>query len=78
MDSVKKGNEKSCAEQSKTQNNKNSKPINLIFYINYCVLRKHLDSLTDFIKKHDKSEGSLDYSLRVLLPEALIKPVQVT
>ena len=39
------------AEQSKTQKNKNSKPINLTFYLylDYGVLRKeHLDSLTNF------------------------------
>ena len=39
------------AEQSKTQKNKNSKPINLTFYLylDYGVLGKeHLDSLTNF------------------------------
>ena len=39
------------AEQSKTQKNKNSKPINLTFYLylDYGVLRKeHIDSLTNF------------------------------
>ena len=39
------------AEQSKTQKNKNSKPINLTFYLylDYGALRKeHLDSLTNF------------------------------
>ena len=78
-----KGNEKSWrhgtfyknfAEQSKTQKNKNSKPIDLTFYLDYGALRKeHLDTLTDFINRHEKFKGSLDYSLKVLLPEALIK-----
>ena len=49
------------AEQSKTQKNKNSKPINLTFYLDYGALRKeHLDSLTNFINRHEKLKGSLD------------------
>ena len=88
LDNVKKGNEKSWrhdtfyknyVEQSKTQKNKNSKPINFTFYLDYGALRKeHLDSLTDFINRHEKFKGSLDYNLKVLLPEALIKLAQVT
>ena len=67
------------AEQSKTQKNKNSKPINLTFCLDYGALRKeHLDSLTNFINRHEKLKGSLDYNQKVLLPEALIKLAQVT
>ena len=67
------------AEQSKTQKNKNSKPINLTFYLDYGVLRKeYLDSLTNFINRHEKLKGSLDCNQKVLLPEALIKLAQVT
>ena len=56
------------AEQSKTQKNKNSKPINLTFYLDYGALRKeHLDSLTNFINRHEKLKGSLDYNQKVLL-----------
>ena len=83
LDNVKRGNEKSWrhdtfyknyAGQSKTQKNRNSKPINLTFYLDYGALRKeHLDSLINFIDKHEKFKGSLDYNLKVLLPEALIK-----
>ena len=65
----KKGNEKSWrhdtfyksyAEQSKTQKNKNSKPINLTFYhLDHGALRKeHLDSLTDLINRHEQFKGS--------------------
>ena len=65
----KKGNEKSWrhdtfyksyAEQSKTQKNKNSKPINLTFYhLDHRALRKeHLDSLTDLINRHEQFKGS--------------------
>ena len=88
LDSVKKGNEKlwrhdtfykNYAEQFKTQKNENSKPINLTFYLDYGALRKeHLDTLTNFINSHEKFKGSLDYNLKVLLPEALIKLAQVT
>ena len=83
LDNVKKGNEKSWrhdafyknyAEQFKTQKNENSKPINLTFYLDYGALRKeHLDALTDFINRYEKFKCSLDYSLKILLPEALIK-----
>ena len=83
LDNVKKGNEKSWrhdtfyknyVEQFKTLKNENSKPINLTFYLDYGALRKeHLDTLTDFINRHEKFKGSLDYNLKVLLPEALIK-----
>ena len=62
LDDVKKGNEKSWrhdtfyktyAEQSKTQKNKNSKPINLTFYLDHNAPRKeHLDSLTNFVNRH--------------------------
>ena len=49
------------AEQSKTQKNEHSKPINLTFYLDYGALRKeHLDSLTDFINIHEKLKGNLD------------------
>ena len=88
LENVKKRNEKSwrhdtfwaiCAEQSKTQKNKNSKPINLIFYLDYGALRKeHLDSLTDFINRDEKFKSSLDDNLKVVLSEALIKLAQVT
>ena len=65
------------AEQSKTQKNENSKPINLTFYLDYGALRReHLD--TDFANRHEKFKGSLDCNLKVLLLEALIKPAQVT
>ena len=83
LDNVKKGNEKSWrhdtfyknyVEQFKTLKNENSKPINLTFYLDYGALRKeHLDTLTDFINRHEKFKGSLDYNLKVLLPETLIK-----
>ena len=67
------------AEQSKTQKNKNSKPINLTFYLDYGALRKeHLDSLTDFINRDEKFKSSLDDNLKVVLSEALIKLAQVT
>ena len=62
------------AEQSKTQKNKNSKPINLTFYLDYGTPRKeHLESLTDFINRHEKFKVSLDCDQKVLLREALIK-----
>ena len=66
LDNVKKGNEKlrdmiHFLELSKTQKNKNSKPINLTFYLDYGALRKEqLDSLTNFINRHEKLKGSLD------------------
>ena len=63
---------KNYAEQPKTQKNENSKPINLVFYLDYGAL-EHLDTITDFINRHEKLKDSLDYSLKVLLPEALIK-----
>ena len=88
LDNVKKGNEKSWrhntfyknyAEQSKTQMKENSKPINFTFYLDYSALRKeHLDTLPNCINKHEKFKGSLDYNLKVLLPEAFIKLAQVT
>ena len=88
LDNVKKGNEKSWrhntfyknyAEQSKTQMNENSKPINFTFYLDYGALRKeHLDTLPNCINRHEKFDGSLDYSLKVLLPEAFIGLAQVT
>ena len=88
LDNVKKGNEnsrrhdtfyKDYAEQSKTQKNKNSKPIILKFHLDYGALRKeHLESLTNFISRHEKFKGSLDYNMKLLLPEALIKLAQVT
>ena len=56
------------AEQSKTQKNKNSKPINLTFYLDYGALRKEqLDSLINFIIRHEKLKCSLDYNQKVLL-----------
>ena len=43
------------AEQSKSQKNKNSKPINLTCFLDYGALRKeHLDSLTNSINRHEK------------------------
>ena len=88
LDNVKKGNEKSWrhntfyknyAEQSKTQVNENSKPINFTFYLDYGALRKeHLDTLPNCINRHEKFNGSLDYNLKVLLPEAFIELAQVT
>ena len=87
LDNVKKGTKKSWrhdtfyknySEQSKTQKNENSKPINLTFYLDYGALRKeHLDTITDFINRHGKFK-SRDYNLKVLLLEALIKLAQVT
>ena len=51
----------------------------MTFYHDYGALRKEdLDTLTDFINRHEKFKGSLDYNLKVLLPEALIKLAQVT
>ena len=71
LDNVKKGNlgvMTRFAEQSETQNG-NSKPINLIFYLDYGALRKkYLDSFTNFINRHEKLKDSLDYSEKVLLP----------
>ena len=73
LDNVKKGNEKSWrhnthnTEQFKIQKNENSKPINLTFYLDYGALRKeHLDTLTDFINRHEKLKGSLGYSVKLL------------
>ena len=83
LGNVKKGNEKSWRhdtfyKQSKLQKNENSKPINLTFYLDYGALRKeHLDTITDFINRHEKFK-SRDYNLKVLLLEALIKLAQVT
>ena len=87
LDNVKKENEKfwrhdtfykNYAGQYKTQKNKNSKPINLTFTLDYGALRKeHFYSLTDFINIHEKLKVTLDYNLKVLLPEALIKLAQV-
>ena len=58
----------SFAEQSKTQKNKNSKPINLTFYLEYGALGKeHLDSLTNFINRYKRLKGSLDYNQKILL-----------
>ena len=58
----------SFAEQSKTQKNKNSKPVNLTFYLEYGALGKeHLDSLTNFINRHKRLKGSLDYNQKILL-----------
>ena len=38
------------AEQSKTQKNKNSKQINMTFYLDYGALtEEHLDSLTNLL-----------------------------
>ena len=37
-----------------------------------------LESITDFINRHEKFKDSLDYSLIVLLTDALIKLAQVT
>ena len=57
------------AEQSKTQKNENSKPINLTFYLHFGALRKeHLDSLANFINRHETLKASLDYNQKVLLP----------
>ena len=51
----------------------------MTFYLDYGALRKeHLDTLTNFSNRHEKFKGSLDYNLKVLLPEALIKIAQVT
>ena len=55
------------AQQSKTQKNKNSKPINLTCFLDYGALRReHLDSLTNFINIHEKLKGNLDYNQKVL------------
>ena len=70
---------KNYAEQSKIQKNENLKPINLTFCLDYDALWiEHLDTLTDFINRYEKSKGSLDYNLKVLLLEPIIKLAQVT
>ena len=70
---------KNCAEQSKTKKNENSKPLNLIFCLDYGALRKEpSDTLADFINRYDRFKGNLGYNLKVLLPEAVIKLAQVT
>ena len=85
MDNVKKGNDKPWrhdtfykryAEQSKTQKNKNSKSD---IHLDHGALRKkHLNTLTNYINRHEKFKGSLGYNLKVRLLEALIKLAQVT
>ena len=46
----------------------------MTFYLDYGALKKeHLDILTDFIHRQERFKGSLDYNLKVLLPQALIK-----
>ena len=40
--------------------------------------KEHLDTLTNYISRHETFKGSLGYNLKVLLPEALIKLAQVT
>ena len=53
------------AEQSKTQKNRNSKPINLTFYLDLWWLRKeHLDSVTNFINRHENLKGSLKFEVQ--------------
>ena len=42
------------------------------------LMKEHLDTLTNSINRHEKFKNSLDYSLKVLLPEALVKLTQVT
>ena len=50
----------------------------MTFYLDYGALKKeHLDWLTNFINRHEKLKGSLDYNQKVLLPEALIKLAEV-
>ena len=51
----------------------------MTFYLDYGALRKkHLRTLTDFINRNEKFKGSLDYNLKVLLPEVpLMKLAQV-
>ena len=62
------------AKQSRTQKNKNLKPINLTFCLDYDTPRKeHLDTLTNFTNRHEKFKGSLDYNPKLLLPVALIR-----
>ena len=47
--------------------------------LDYDAQRKeHLDTLANYINRHEKFKGSLDCNLKVLLLEALIKLVQVT
>ena len=63
----------------KLRRTKNSKRINLKLYLDYGALnKKHLDSVTDFINRHEKFKASWEYTLKVLLHEALIKVTQVT
>ena len=67
------------AEQSKTQKNKNSKPNNLTFYLDYGALRKeHLDSLTNF--KIDTKSKMVVWSIirKYYYRGTLIKVAQVT
>ena len=48
--------------------------MNLTFYLDYGALSKELlDTLTNFINRYEKFKCSLDYNLKVLLPEAMIK-----
>ena len=42
------------------------------------LMKEHLDTLTNSINRHEKFKNSLDYNLKVLLPEALVKLTQVT
>ena len=73
LDNVKKGNEKSWRHDTlcwaiKNSEEQNSKPINLAFYLDYgALMKEHLDSLTNFINRHEKLKGSLDYNQKVLL-----------
>ena len=51
----------------------------MTFYLDYGALSKeHLDPLTNFINRYEKFKGSFDYNQKLLLPETLIKLVQVT
>ena len=51
----------------------------LIWHFDHGALRKkHLNTLTNYINRHEKFKGSLGYNLKVRLLEALIKLAQVT
>ena len=67
------------AEQSKTQKNKNSKPDNLTFYLDYGELRKeYLDSVTNF-KIDTKGKRVVWTTIRkYYYRRTLIKVAQVT
>ena len=74
LDNVKKGNEifwkhdkfyKNYAEQSKTQENENSKPNNLTFYLDYGALRNEYFDSDDL--QRQKRSPKIRYWLRMII-----------